>query len=92
METLQPPGTYTLRLEWQQLDTLSFVGWRQADATLELKHGGAIEYFAVDMQDLREALLRDTGQSTDPPTTPAVAAARIPYAQKLLRLQSRHSL
>jgi hypothetical protein len=70
-EGAQPPGTFALTIEEEQLDVASFVGWHQVSATLELKCGGATEYFPVDMQDLREALLRDTGQSTDPPNPPS---------------------
>lgn len=92
MDAMQPPGTYTLTLEEQQLDVLRFIGWRQVSATLEVRCHGATEYFAVDMQDLREALLRDTDQSTDPPAAPDVAAGRIPRMRKLLGLQSRQSL
>lgn len=92
MEAVQPPGTYTLTLEEQQLGALRFIGWRQIDATLELRCHGATEYFAINMQDLREALLRDTDQSTDPPAAPNVAAARISTMAKLLHLQSRQSL
>jgi hypothetical protein len=92
MEAVQPPGTYTLTLEEQQLDALRFIGWRHIDATLEVRHDGATEYVAVDMQNLREALLRDTDQSTDPPAAPIVAAARIPTMPKLLHLLSRQSL
>lgn len=91
MDAVQPPGTYTLTLE-EQLDALRFIGWRQVSATLEVRCHGATEYFAVDMQDLREALLRDTDQSTDPPAAPDVAAGRIPHMRKLSGLQSRQSL
>ena len=74
VEQIQPPGTFTLTLEEEQLDVLSFVAWHQVAATLQLTRGGTTEYFAVDMQDLRDAMLRDTGQSTEPPAAPAVAA------------------
>lgn len=92
MEEVQPSGTYTLTLEEQSLEALCFIGWRQVNATLALRRGGATEYFPIDMQDLREALLRDTDQSTDPPAAPVVAAGRIPYMRKLSGLQSRQSL
>lgn len=91
MDAVQSPGTYTLTLEEQQLDALRFIGWRQVNATLELRRGGVTEYFPVDMQDLREALLRDSDQSTDPPAAPTVAAGRIPYMRKLSGLRSRQS-
>ena len=91
MEESQPPGTYTLRMEEEQLDVRSFVGWRQIAATLQLTANGATEHVAVDMQDLREALLRDSDQSTDPPTAPATAVAQNPRPRKILRLWSHQS-
>jgi len=41
------------------------------------------------MQDLREALLHDTQQSTDPPFAPATAAAQNPHVLEML--QARQS-
>ena len=86
MERSQPPGTYTLSVEEEQLDVRSFVGWRQIAATLQLAANGATEHVAIDMQDLREALLRDSDQSTDPPAAPAAAVAQNPRPRKILRL------
>lgn len=86
LEGSQPPGTYTLSVEEEQLDVRSFVGWRQIAATLQLTANGATEHVAIDMQDLREALLRDSDQSTDPPTAPATAVAQNPRSRKILRL------
>jgi hypothetical protein len=88
-EGVHPPGTFTLTLEEEQLDALSFIGWRQIAATLQLKRGGATEYWAINMQDLRQALLRDTDQSTDPPAAPAAMASQNPSVPETLQLQSR---
>jgi len=82
---LQPPGSYTLTLEEEQLDVLLFVGWRQTAATLQLTHGGITDYVAIDMQDLMDALLRDSDQSTDPPAAPAVAKPQSRIRQRLAR-------
>lgn len=71
-----PPGTYTVHLEETLLDAVSFTGWRQTSATMALKVGGAIEHVHIDMQDLREALVQDGDQSTDPPASPPVAMNR----------------
>ena len=68
----QPPGTYTVRTEEEMLDTLSFVAWRQVGCTIVLHRDGAVEYAAIDPQELREALVRDGDQSTDPPAAPSV--------------------
>jgi hypothetical protein len=75
LDDIQPAGTYMVSVVEEQLDTLSFMGWRQVAATLQIRRGGATEHVAIDMQDLRGALLRDSDQSTDPPGAPAVAKA-----------------
>jgi len=87
VESLQPPGTYEVRVEEEELDVQSFIGWRQVSATLQISADGATEHVAIDMKDLREALLRDTDQSTDPPAAPAAAAARKPRVREILRLR-----
>lgn len=89
-DSVQPPGTYTISLEEEQLDALSSVGWRQIAATLYLRRGGPSECVAINMQDLRNALLRDTGQSTDPPAAPASAIAQSRNVRKMLQLRARH--
>lgn len=87
LDAVQPPGTYTLGVEEEQLDVHSFIGWRQISATLQITADGATEHVAIDMKDLREALLRDTDQSTDPPSAPATTAPRPPNFRKILRLR-----
>lgn len=73
LDGLQPPGTYTVIHDEEQLDDRSFMSWRQIAASLQIGRGGKAEYAAINMQNLREALLRDTDQSTDPPDTPSTA-------------------
>lgn len=87
LEAVQPPGSYSVSVEEEQLDVHSFIGWRQISATLQRPTDGATEHVAIDMQNLREALLRDTDQSTDPPAAPATAAAPSPRVRKILRLR-----
>ena len=82
---LQPPGSYTLTLEQEQLDVLLFVGWRQTAATLQLTHGGITDYVAIDMEDLMDALLRDSDQSTDAPAAPPPAKTQSRARQRLAR-------
>ena len=74
LDDVQPPGTYTLSVEEEQLDVLLFVGWRQTAATLQLPHGGSTDYVYIDMGDLMDALLLDSDQPADP----APAAMRLP--------------
>ena len=70
---IQPPGTYMVQMQDEAPDSLSFVGWRRTGCTLVFHRAGAVKYAAVDAQDLREALVRDGDQSTDPPAAPATA-------------------
>ena len=72
----QPPGTYTIHMEEEMLDTLSFVGWRQIGCAIVLHREGAEEHVTIDPQELREALVRDGDQGTDPPAAPSVAMGR----------------
>ena len=74
LDRVYPPGSYTVRIEEQPLDTISTAGWRQTGCLLELFRDGAVEYVSVDPQELREALVRDGDQGTDPPAAPSVAS------------------
>ena len=81
----QPPGTYMIHTEEEMLDTLSFVGWRQVGCAIVLHREGAEEYVTVDPQELREALVRDGDQGTDPPAAPSVAMGRSRPARDPMR-------
>lgn len=87
--SIQPPGTYTVTLVEEQLDTLSFVGWRQIAATLQITDGATTEHVAIDMRDLRDALVHDSDQSTDPPAAPTLAKAQEPLKPEMLQLRGR---
>jgi hypothetical protein len=76
LEGIQPPGTYTVLMEEEMLDTLSLVGWRQTGCVIILHRDGGEEHAAIDPQELREALVQDGGQGTDPPASPSVAMGR----------------
>jgi hypothetical protein len=65
LESAQPPGTYTLDVEEEKVDTLSVAGWRQTGVTLKVTRGNRTEYVPVDMDVLREALQRDGDTSAD---------------------------
>jgi len=82
---VQQSGTYTIRTEEQMLNTFSFIGWRQAGTIMVLHRDGGVEYAAINRQELREALVRDGDQGTNPPTTPATAGV----GSRLLREQMR---
>ena len=71
MDTWAPPGRYKIALEEEQLDTMTVDSWRQTAVTLQIPSTGATDHLNVDPLDLREALLRDGDDSTDPPAPKA---------------------
>jgi hypothetical protein len=89
LDGTQPSGTYTIQTEEEMLDTLSFVGWRQTGTNMVQHRDGGVEYAAIDPQELREALVRDGDQGTDPPAAPAVAAGRNRRTRDQLRRGGR---
>lgn len=76
LDGIQPPGSYAIRTESEMLDTLSFAGWRQISCTILLHRDGGVEYAAIDSRELREALVRDGDQDTDPPAAPSTTQGR----------------
>ena len=72
---LQPPGGYVMRMEEPSAIGLSSAGWRTVRCFLGPFRGGTAEYVLVNAQDVREALVRDGDQGTDPPAAPASARA-----------------
>ena len=76
VDGILPPGTYCVRTDEEMLDTLSFAGWRLTSCSIVIHRDGAVEYAPVDPQELREALVHDSDQGTDPPAAPSVAAGR----------------
>jgi len=86
LDAIQPPGTYTMDVDEESLGALSVAGWRRVAVRLKLTRGGTTRHVAVDMQDLREALLRDGDQSTEPPTAPA--GVQKPRLREILHLRA----
>ena len=74
---MQPPGSYTVETEEEQLDSISFPAWKRTMTIMHLKDGVTTEYQPIDPGELQEALLRDEAQE-DPaiPPGPDSAAAR----------------
>lgn len=89
VEGIQPPGSYAIRTEEEMLGTLSFAGWRQTSCTILLHRDGGVEYAEIDPQELREALVRDGDQGTDPPASPSVAMGRDRRTRDQLRRGGR---
>lgn len=89
LSSLQPPGSYTIRMDEEMLDTLSFAGWRRTDCAIVLHSAGTTEYVPIDLQELREALVRDGDQGIDPPAAPAMAATRSRRVRDMMRRGGR---
>lgn len=89
LDGIQPPGTYTVLTEEAMLDTLSFAGWRQIGCVIILPHGGSEEHAPIEPQELREALVHDGDQGTDPPASPSVAISRSRGVRDQLRRSGR---
>jgi hypothetical protein len=65
VDGLQPAGSYTLTVEEERLDTLTFDAWRRTSTTLYVPQGGAIDHAAISMEDLQAALARDASPEMD---------------------------
>ncbi len=87
-DDIQAPGTYTVTVEKQRLDTLSVQGWRQISATFRLPHDGVVEHVAIDMADLSAALMHDRDPQMGPRAAPASNPAR---PREVLHLRARHT-
>jgi hypothetical protein len=79
-----------MNLQEEQPEVLSLARWRQFATIRQFKHRGATEHAAIDLQDLRYALVCDDDQSTYPPAAPAAAIAQIPRLREMMQLRVRH--
>lgn len=73
---LQPPGSYTVETEEEQIDSISFPAWKRTMTIMHLKKGVTTEYHPIDPDELQEAMLRDEAQEypATPPGPDTVAA------------------
>jgi hypothetical protein len=75
-DDIQAPGTYTVTVEKERLDSLTVQGWRQTSATFRLPRDGVVEHVAIDMADLNAALMHDRDPQMGPPTAPSANPAK----------------
>ena len=85
IDDIQAPGTYTVTVEKERLDSLTVEGWRQTSATFCLPHDGAVEHVAIDMTDLSAALFRDRDLQQGPP---AASFAKPAKTRAILHLRA----
>lgn len=73
----QPPGSYTVETEEEQIDPNSSPAWKRTMTIMHLKDGVTTEYRRIDPDELEEALLRDKAEEYPATLTePGSAAAR----------------
>ena len=77
MEAMQPPGTYTIDTEEEELGTMRTQGWRRIRTVMRIERAGTTEFLTIDPEQLNKALTRD-GVQQDPalPLSPAGPKAR----------------
>jgi hypothetical protein len=63
---IEPAGNYTVETEEESIDDVSFPVWRRLATIMHITGGGVTEYVRIDPEDLRKALLRDSGQAESP--------------------------
>lgn len=76
-----PAGTYTVRITDDGAAPSVVMGWEPSHIILELTRNGRVMDVRIDAQELREALVHDGDQGTDPPANPAIGK-RKPRAQR----------
>lgn len=63
LDGVQPPGTYTVVTEEEQLPDLSFSSWHRVETTLRLpaieRDTGLEQVIAINPRDLAAAVVRD---------------------------------
>ena len=69
----QPAGSYTVRVAHEPADPSIGMGWRRTEIILELVRAGRAMDIAMSAQEVREALVQDGDQGTDPPASPGIA-------------------
>lgn len=69
---VQPAGTYTIRVEHELAGPSDIMGWRRTDIVLELVSDGRARDVTMSAQELRQALVEDGDQGTDPPANPGI--------------------
>jgi hypothetical protein len=85
-DDVQAPGTYTVTVEKERLDSLTVQGWRQTSVMFRLPHDGVVEHVAIDMANLGAALMHDRDPQMGPPAAPAANPAR---PREILHLRRR---
>lgn len=72
----QPAGTYIIRVGHELASPSANMGWRRTDIVLELVSDGRARDVTMSAQELREALVQDGDQGTDPPSNPGIRKRR----------------
>ena len=79
-DAVQPAGTYTIDVDEEEIENLSFLAYKRVSTQIQLPSLGRTEYHPIDPAELDEALLRDAAQKE--PAAPQSAKRKI--AQRML--------
>jgi hypothetical protein len=67
LDAMQPPGTYIVVTEEEEIPGLSFISWRRVETTLRLPavgcDTGLEQVISINPQDLADAVTRDAESS-----------------------------
>jgi hypothetical protein len=66
VDGVQPPGTYEVDTEEEQIDSMTFLAWRRVTTTIVIARGGVTQLHCIDPVDLDASLLRDAGLTVRP--------------------------
>jgi hypothetical protein len=64
VDGILPAGSYIVDTEEEQLDTFSMTAWRRVATIIQLKRAGATDIVTINPEKLREALARDSIDSS----------------------------
>jgi len=66
VDGVQPPGTYRVDTDEEQIAGLSFLAFRRVATTIHLGRNGLTQVYRIDPVDLDAGLLRDAGLTVEP--------------------------
>jgi hypothetical protein len=66
IDDAQPPGSYEITTDEEQIGGMTTQGWRRVSTNILLSSGGATRSYIIDPVDLEASLLRDAGLTVVP--------------------------
>jgi hypothetical protein len=66
VDDLQPPGTYAVDTDEEEIDSMMRLAWRRVATTIVIVRGGTTQAYRIDPVDLEASLMRDAGLTLAP--------------------------